>query len=303
MPTRAAPSRFHQTLFSAHMSYNDLNNAQRSEYNREDPHTDLRMPPLTNKHPDSTTMAIESVPEIVLLETSYDEDLGSSQTEGVHVSDDKPWQHFPLLPSPPSIEEINDWSDFPLFSKPPSLEELSSDSSCSSDESLLQDPIEVRLSDDHSLDSVSFHSCTSVGLTESDAKGSPKQKHVSFSTVEIREYAVIVGNHPCCSAGLPLSLDWKYNPYPIIKNVNDVGKQTPARRLSLLERMHLLKKFYSSADLWSAEGERRRELDEEEEEVSPLHHVMTLGILICDDTTIIIEPEDCAIPIPCVLRS
>jgi hypothetical protein len=143
MPTRAAPSRFHRTLFSAHMSYNDLDNAQRNEYNRKDPHTDLRMPPLTNKHFDSTTMAIESVPEIVLLETSYDEDLGSSQTEGVHVSD-KPWQHFPLLPSPPSIEEINDCSDFPLFSKPPSLEELSSDSSYSSDESLLQDPIEVR---------------------------------------------------------------------------------------------------------------------------------------------------------------
>lgn len=256
------------------------------------------MPPLTNMHPDSTiTMTIESVPEIVLLETSYDEDLGSSQTE-VHVSN-KPWKHFPLLPAPPSLEEINNWSDFPLFPELPSLEELSSDSSCSSDS--LQDPIEVRLSDDHSLDSVSFHSCTSIGITDSDAKGSSKQKHVRFSTVEIREYAVIVGNHPCCSAGLPLSLDWKYNPFPIIKTVNDVGKQRSARKLSLLERMHLLKKFYSSEDLWIAEGERRHELDKEDEEMTALHHVRTLGNLMCDDTITIVEPESCGIPISCVM--
>ena len=286
------------------MPFKDLDNAQRrqrSDCDRKDLHTHLRMPPLTNKYADSTTMTIESVPDVVLLETSYDENLGSSQTE-VHVSD-KPWEHFPLLPAPPSLEEINDWSDFPLFSAPPSLEELSSDSSCSSDESPLQDPIEVRFSDDHSLDLVSFHSFTSGGKTDSDInKGPSKEKHVRFSTVEIREYAVIVGNHPCCSTGLPLSLDWKYNPFPVIKNVNDVRKQRPARKLSLLERMYLLKKFYSSEDLWIAEGERRQELDkEEEEEVSSVHYVATLGNIMCDGTTIIIEPEICAIPISCVL--
>ena len=39
---------------------------------------------------------------------------------------------------------------------------------------------------------------------------SPKEhcKQVSFSTVQVREYAVTVGDHPCCQSGVPLALDW-----------------------------------------------------------------------------------------------
>jgi hypothetical protein len=199
-------------------------------------------------------MTLDTIPETVcLLETSYDEDLGSSQTE---VSN-KPWRDFSLFSSPP----------------PPMLVEEDLSDSSVDDESVQQDPIEVRLSADDSLDSISFFT--------------PENKHVRFSTVEIREYAVIVGDHPCCSAGLPLSLDWKYNPVPTIRQVKEFsGAKRPPQKLSLLERMHLLKNFHSSADLWMMEGERRHQQDLEEEQVAVCQQVDAYECIT------IVEPDD-----------
>lgn len=39
---------------------------------------------------------------------------------------------------------------------------------------------------------------------------SGQRKQVSFSNLEIREYSITVGDHPCCVSGCPLSLDWVY---------------------------------------------------------------------------------------------
>jgi hypothetical protein len=38
-----------------------------------------------------------------------------------------------------------------------------------------------------------------------------RAKHVGFANVHVREYAVTVGDHPCCSMGYPLTLDWQYD--------------------------------------------------------------------------------------------
>jgi hypothetical protein len=36
-----------------------------------------------------------------------------------------------------------------------------------------------------------------------------RKRRVSFQDrVEIREYSITIGDHPCCSSGLPLTLDW-----------------------------------------------------------------------------------------------
>lgn len=37
-----------------------------------------------------------------------------------------------------------------------------------------------------------------------------RQRGVRFSTVEIREYACILGDHPCVRDSCPISLDWRY---------------------------------------------------------------------------------------------
>lgn len=42
------------------------------------------------------------------------------------------------------------------------------------------------------------------------------KKRVSFSNVEVREYGCTVGDHPMCSDGLPISLDWSHEHTKII---------------------------------------------------------------------------------------
>jgi len=40
------------------------------------------------------------------------------------------------------------------------------------------------------------------------AKG---KKSVGFGSINIRNYAVIMGDHPCCIMGCPLTLDWSFS--------------------------------------------------------------------------------------------
>lgn len=40
---------------------------------------------------------------------------------------------------------------------------------------------------------------------------SERTSKVAFSTVTVREYAITIGDHPCCSTGFPLCLDWQYD--------------------------------------------------------------------------------------------
>jgi len=37
------------------------------------------------------------------------------------------------------------------------------------------------------------------------------KKRVSWDRIQTREYALVVGDHPLCQDGLPVSLDWKFS--------------------------------------------------------------------------------------------
>jgi len=37
------------------------------------------------------------------------------------------------------------------------------------------------------------------------------KKSVSFTKIEVRNYNVVIGDHPCCTMGCPLSLGWEYS--------------------------------------------------------------------------------------------
>jgi len=49
-------------------------------------------------------------------------------------------------------------------------------------------------------------------------------KVVSFSTAEIREYAITPGECPTCKDTLSITLDWNYNPQSKTIQVEDVGR-------------------------------------------------------------------------------
>lgn len=43
---------------------------------------------------------------------------------------------------------------------------------------------------------------------------SERATKVAFSTVSVRQYAITIGDHPCCSTGYPMCLDWQYDVLP-----------------------------------------------------------------------------------------
>ena len=51
-------------------------------------------------------------------------------------------------------------------------------------------------------------SVSSDSITSMHTGGSTIKKHVSFTELHIREHSVILGDHPCCTIGLPVTLDW-----------------------------------------------------------------------------------------------
>jgi hypothetical protein len=77
-------------------------------------------------------------------------------------------------------------------------------------------------SSDRTLSSPLHFSSSSFHATDTDTDdehGAPAaipnglkghKKSVSFSSLEIREYKVVIGDHPCCTRGVPLSLGWDY---------------------------------------------------------------------------------------------
>jgi hypothetical protein len=64
-----------------------------------------------------------------------------------------------------------------------------------------------------------------------------RETQVKFSTVKTRTYGVVVGDSPSCADGLPISLDWNYNPKIKIEpiKVEDALKGKRAISMSRLE--------------------------------------------------------------------
>jgi hypothetical protein len=75
-------------------------------------------------------------------------------------------------------------------------------------------------------------------------------RRVSFTSLEIREYAVVPGDHPLCSSGCPIALGWTYttkgnSSEPLLSVEAYEAKRCPRRfgdrlRLSVEEREDLL---------------------------------------------------------------
>mmetsp|Transcript_34622 Transcript_34622/g.53130 ORF Transcript_34622/g.53130 Transcript_34622/m.53130 type:complete len:203 (+) Transcript_34622:58-666(+) len=52
--------------------------------------------------------------------------------------------------------------------------------------------------------------CLHDTTTRTTPQEKKEHKRVSFSHCEVREYRVVIGDHPCCGDGIPLSLGWEH---------------------------------------------------------------------------------------------
>jgi len=96
----------------------------------------------------------------------------------------------------------------------------------------------------------------------SDSALLKRRKSVGFSIVQVREYAVTIGDHPCCTMGFPLSLDWEYNVEPACSIDIFEAKRSPRRNRNELltsceDRRRILSQEGGVSDVELRRAERK----------------------------------------------
>ena len=66
-----------------------------------------------------------------------------------------------------------------------------------------------------------------------------RRNNLSFQSVEVREYSQVLGDHPCCQSGLPLSLGWDYDADATIHDVNEYETHRESQRVKSRKEMKL----------------------------------------------------------------
>jgi len=130
--------------------------------------------------------------------------------------------------------------------------------------------------------------CSTVGTCKSSRTQRVKRR-VSFSSVEVREYSVTVGDHPLCYDGLPLSLDWEHCEEPSVRSIEESRERDsqyrPPRRLSFDERRDRL----FSVNSYSDETERGAELNMM---IKMLQNAWSMNTILAPPSLYDIEEED-----------
>jgi hypothetical protein len=113
---------------------------------------------------------------------------------------------------------------------------------------------------------------TSEEINEQDVKTTTQaaakpRKSVNFSSVEVREYGLVLGDSPDIDNGFPLMLDWKYNRDTKIFPVDEHQQQAEALNRNPIEeldphqrRLRLRSMGFSEAELRVAERRRKIQL-------------------------------------------
>jgi len=117
--------------------------------------------------------------------------------------------------------------------------------------------------------SASFGSLEKAMITKSS-------RRVSFSTLSVREYALTLGDHPSCSRGPPIQLDWRFRNLGSINiDVFESGRELKGGRRT--RRQLYMTKKERTAKLTDL-GLTGRELDSSENEIRKVSECIKLFV-------------------------
>jgi hypothetical protein len=100
-------------------------------------------------------------------------------------------------------------------------------------EKLEAPPFLIGSDSDFSSQDGSVHSlCGSDFAKVKKVAASPVKRKVSLnSRVEVREYSMTIGDHPCCNDGLPMTLDWAYSTEYVYRDIDESRVRSRAYRM------------------------------------------------------------------------
>lgn len=85
---------------------------------------------------------------------------------------------------------------------------------------------------DFSSQDGSVHSQCGSDFSKEKQLAKPVKRKVSLNTrVEVREYSMTIGDHPCCNDGLPLTLDWAYATEYVYRDIECSRERSQAYRM------------------------------------------------------------------------
>jgi len=166
------------------------------------------------------------------------------------------WSDFPLINEHYNDNDINILCSWPLISK-----------DCC--EKRMQ-PTDYAPTETQHMENSAIYNITAASLSQRSSStciktkdkddGKKKKKYVTFSEIlEVQSYERIVGDHPCCSSALPLSLGWKHSENQFVNidvqqnKRNDEGghccKFRQKLRLNYSERLCLLQNSTGLSEL------------------------------------------------------
>jgi len=106
-----------------------------------------------------------------------------------------------------------------------------------------------------------------------------RRRQVNFSTVVVRDYGVTLGDHPCCSYGPPITLDWDYHQHdPVCINEFEFH-QSKGRRT----RREMMMNYYKRKNILSLAGFDEKDFKASKRGItrSKFHRALTKQMLQC----------------------